>query len=261
MSPVLLAAALTLAGASVWATACGSSSEPEGPASETTSAATGQVEVLGSIPHVGAAWTEGLIVEDGSLWESTGTPTGSGVRAIDPDTGEVMWSVSNGDAFFAEGIVRAFGRTYVLSYQQGTVFEFDRGADEPFTPFASYEGEGWGLTAVGDALVNSNGSSELFYRDPDTFEVLRTVPVVYQGSPVERLNELEYDGQYLWVNQWQTPYIYRIDEAEPSQVVRYELPPDFCPGGQPNGIAWDEASGLFYVTGQSCQEILKVLFR
>jgi glutamine cyclotransferase len=261
MSPLLLVAALMLAGASLWASACGSSSEPEGPAAETTTGATtGQVEVVGSIPHAGAAWTEGFIVEDGVLWESTGRPTGSGVRAIDPGTGDVLWSVSNGDAFFAEGIVRAFGRTYVLSYQEGTVFEFDRSADEPFTPFASYEGEGWGLTAVGDALVNSNGSSDLFYRDPDTFEVLRTVPVRYQGSPVERLNELEYDGQYLWANQWQTPYIYRIDEADPSQVVRYELPPDFCPDGQPNGIAWDEASGLFYVAGQTCQTILKVVF-
>ena len=243
----------------------GCSAGPPQPAglteTETPSATVGQVQILGSIPHAGAAWTEGLIVEDGVLWESTSNPTGSGVRAIDPDTGEVLWSVPNGNAFFAEGLVRAFGRTYVLSFQEGTVFRFDRDSRYPFRPFATYEGEGWGLTATGDALVNSNGTSDLFYRDPETFAVIRTTSVRFQGQPVERLNELEYDGRYLWANQWQTRFVYRIDEADPTQVVRYELPADFCPEGFPNGIAWDEDAGLFYITGQRCPEILSVRFR
>jgi len=262
LRPIPLVATLALIAVLVWTSGCGSSSEPEdGNRPTTHPGAPGQVEVVGSIPHAGAAWTEGLIVEDGVLWESTGTPTGSGVRTIDPETGDVLWSVSNGDAFFAEGIVRALGRTYVLSYKAGTVFEFDREAAQPFQPLARYEGEGWGLTAVGDALVNSNGSSDLFYRDPDTFTQLSVVPVRFENLPVERLNELEYDGQYLWVNGWLTHFIYRIEEADPSQVVRYELPADFCTEGDPNGIAWDEAEGLFYVTGQACEDILKVRFR
>ncbi len=57
---------------------------------------------------------------------------------------------------------------------------------------------------------------------------------------MERLNELEFDGTYVWANQWQTRYVYRIKESDPSQVTRFELPPDVCPGGTPNGIAWDE---------------------
>src|SRR3972149_556149 len=159
LKPIRLAGGLALVAALAWTSGCGSSSEPEDVNRPTTSpGVAGQVEVVGSIPHAGAAWTEGLIVEDGVLWESTGTPTGSGVRAIDPETGDVLWLVSNGDAFFAEGIVRAFGRTYLLSWQEGMLFEFDRDAAQPFQPFARYEGQGWGLTAVGDALVNSNGS-------------------------------------------------------------------------------------------------------
>ncbi len=238
------------------ASAC---SAPSGPNS--TREATGGIEVLGSIPHPGAVWTEGLLVDGGVLWESTGRPTGSGVRALHPGTGQVLWSVSNGEAFFAEGLVRAFGRTYVLSYDEGIVFTFDREAQPPFQPFARYEGQGWGLTAVGDSLVNSNGSSILFYRDPETFQLRKSVEIFYQGQPVGQLNELEYDGRYIWANQWRTRFVYRIDAESPGQVFRYELPADFCPEGDPNGIAWDPEEGVFYVTGQKCQELWKIRFR
>lgn len=220
----------------------------------------GQVEVLGAIPHAGTAWTEGLIVSEGSLWESVGGIPGSEVRGLDRETGAILWSVPNGGAFFAEGMVRAFGRTYVLSYTEGQSYLFDRDAADPFEPFASYAGEGWGLTAVGPHLINSNGSSSLFYRDPDTFEIVKTVPVAYDGEPVPDLNELEFDGKYVWVHQWRTPSVYRIAESDPSDVVRYELPPQVCPEGFPNGIAWDEELDLFFVTGQRCESIWKVRF-
>ena len=220
----------------------------------------GQVEVVGAIPHAGSAWTEGLIVSDGSLWESVGGVPESEIRGIDRETGAILWSVPNGGAFFAEGVVRAFGRAYVLSYKEGQSYLFDRDAADPFQPFATYDGEGWGLTAAGSHLVNSNGSSSLFYRDPDTFEVVRTVPVAYDGQPVPKLNELEFDGQYLWAHQWQTSLVYRIAESDPSDVVQYTLPPEVCPEGFPNGIAWDEELDLFFVTGQRCNSIWKVRF-
>ncbi len=252
--PLAMVAAAVLA-------ACGSDAAP--PTNDATPVPTvppGQVQVLGSIPHDGAAWTEGLIVEDGVLWESTGNPTGSGVRAVDPATGEVVWSVPNGNAFFAEGVVRFSGRTYLLSWKEQTLYIFDRDAATPFQPFATYEGEGWGLTAIGDELVNSNGSATIYFRDPETFAINRTLDVAYEGQPIERLNELEYDGRYFWANQWKTRYVYRIDPEAPGQVARYELPSDFCYGGNPNGVAWDAGEAVFYVTGQRCDTILKVRF-
>lgn len=258
----LLAVVLALGTVVVWSQRADAPPGDQTPSTspEPAGAPVGTVEVVGAIPHEGAVWTEGLLMSEGLLWESTGNPTGSSVRAVDPATGRVRWTVPNGNTFFAEGIVRAFGRTYVLSWQEGTVFTFDRHAKPPFQPFASYDGEGWGLTAVGDDLVNSNGSADLYFRDPETFAVRRTATVRYQGQPVERLNELEYDGAAIWANQWQTRYVYRIDPADPSNVVRYELP-DRCPGGFFNGIAWSPEEQLFYVTGQRCPEILKVRFR
>lgn len=219
-----------------------------------------EVEVLGSLPHVDQAWTEGLLVSEGILWESVGGFADSRVRGLDRETGRVLWSVPNDGAFFAEGMVRAFGRTYVLSYTTGQAYLFDRDKPQPFTSFASYEGQGWGLTVVGQHLVNSNGTSNLYYRDPETFEVVKTVPITYQGQPVEALNELEFDGAYIWAHQWTTPFVYRILERDPSQVARYTLPAEVCPEGNPNGIAWDEDLGLFFLTGQQCERIWKVRF-
>lgn len=248
------------------AVACSSPSSPAGSPTVVTlecptnsSEESTRVEIIGSIPHRGAVWTEGLLLDEGLLWESTGEPTGSGVRALDV-AGDVLWTVSNGEAFFAEGLARAFGRTYVLSYQNGVVYTFDKSATPPFQPFAEYEGEGWGLTAVRDSLVNSNGSATLYYRDPETFDVLKMVEITYKGEPVQQLNELEYDGRYIWANQWLTSFVYRIDEEDPCQVVRYELSA-LCPDGHLNGIAWDAEQGLFHVTGQECERIWRVRFQ
>ena len=220
----------------------------------------GQVELLGSIPHEGNAWTEGLLVSDGILWESVWLYGRSQVRGLDRETGAVLWSVPNTEGAFGEGLVQAFGRTYLLTYTEGKVYLFDRDGKPPYTLFATYEGEGWGLTATDRHLVNSNGSATLYYRDPETFSIVREVSIQYMGQPVERLNELEFDGTYIWANQWRSPYIYRILEQDPSQVVRYTLPAELCPEGTPNGIAWDEEQSIFFLTGQACEKIWKARF-
>jgi len=223
--------------------------------------AEGRVDLLESLPHEGKAWAEGLLVSEGILWESTGLEGKSQVRGLDKTTGQVLWAIPNPQGFFGEGLVRAFGKTYLLSYTEGEAYLFDRDAAEPYTLFARYEGEGWGLTATDKYLINSNGSANLYYRDPETFEVVREAPVEYERQPVPRLNELEFDGTYIWANQWQTNFVYRIKESDPSEVVRFELPAEVCAGGTPNGIAWDEEERLFYLTGQSCAEIWKARFR
>jgi glutamine cyclotransferase len=251
VAPLLLAALLTSCGG-------GSSSIPS---PSETPRPEGSVELLSSIPHEGKAWAEGLLISDGILWESTGLVGQSQVRGLDRETGAVLWSVPNTEGFFGEGLVRAFGRTYLLTYTEGKAYLFERDGNPPYVPFATYEGQGWGLTAAGDHLVNSNGSATLYYRDPETFAIVKEVPIQYLGQPVVRLNELEFDGEYIWANQWRTPYIYRITERDPSEVVRYTLPAEVCPEGSPNGVAWDEEQGIFYVTGQACEKIWKARFR
>jgi len=254
---LILAVPLVFAG--LIAGCAGGSSSP--PVPTETPQLEGHVELLGWMPHQGKAWTEGLVVSDGILWESTGLKGKSQVRGLDMEKGAVLWSVPNTESFFGEGLVRAFGRTYLLSYSEGKAYLFERDGEPPYTVFATYQGQGWGLTATDDYLVNSNGSATLYYRDPETFGIVKEVPIQYKGEPVPRLNELEFDGTYIWANQWRTPYVYRILEQSPSNVVRYTLPAEVCPEGTPNGIAWDRDRGIFFVTGQGCERIWMARFR
>jgi glutamine cyclotransferase len=254
---LVLAAPLLLAG--LLAACAGGGGSPAIPTE--TPQLEGYVELLGSMPHEGNAWTEGLLVSDGILWESTVGKGQSQVRGLDRQTGGVLWSIPNTEDVFGEGLVRAFGRTYVLTYTEGKAYLFERDGKPPYTLFATYDGEGWGLTATDQHLVNSNGSAILYYRDPETFKIVEEVPIQYMGQPVQRLNELEFDGTYIWANQWQTPYVYRILERDPSKVMRCTLPAEVCPEGTPNGIAWDRDQSIFFVTGQACEKIWKVRFR
>ena len=80
-------------------------------------------------------------------------------------------------------------------------------------------------------------------------------------AQISDVADVQFDGTYIWANQWQTSYIYRILEGDPSQVVRYTLPAEVCPEGRPNGIAWDAEQGLFFLTGQTCEKIWKARFR
>ena len=60
--------------------------------------------------------------------------------------------------------------------------------------------QGWGLTTMGDKLVMSDGSHNLYHLDPNLFSVVKTVEVFDNKGPVTNLNELEYINGY-------TPYM------------------------------------------------------
>src|SRR3546814_9481368 len=77
----------------------------------------------------------------------------------------------------------------------------------------NYEGEGWGVTMVGDSLVLSDGTPALRFFDPATMKERKRVTVRFAGRPIPMLNELEtIDGQ-VWANVWMTDFIVRIDPA------------------------------------------------
>ena len=128
-----------------------------------------------------------------------------------------------------------------------------------------YDGEGWGLAYDGKQLLMSDGSAHIALRRPDTFEVTGGFDVRDGGAPVERLNELEVAHHLLFANVWETDRIAAIDPA--SGAVRGWLDlaalrqgmrkPDSWDEREHvlNGIAFDPASGHFYVTGK-CWPVL-----
>ena len=167
-------------------------------------------EVLAEVPHDPSAFTEGLELYEGTLYEGTGLEGKSQLRALDPATGEVQRAESLPGQLFGEGIAVAGDRIWQLTWQDGVVLEWDRATLE-LRQQLPLDGEGWGLCNDGTRLVRSDGTDRLRFHDPVTFAETGSVAVTIDGEPVPQLNELEcVDGQ-VWANVWPSDVLVRID--------------------------------------------------
>lgn len=171
------------------------------------------VEILERRPHDPDAFTQGLEMADGALYESTGLYGRSSLRRVDPATGAVTAEAAVADDLFAEGLTVVDDRIVQLTWKAGRALVYDRTTLGLVGEFA-YEGEGWGLCRSGGELVMSDGSDRLARRDPESFELIGTVAVASAGIAVDRLNELECLDGLVIANVWQTPELLVIDIAD-----------------------------------------------
>lgn len=211
-----------------------------------------RIEVVATYPHDPQAFTQGLVYEDGYLFEGTGRNGESSLRRVDLATGEVLQRSNLGARYFGEGITILGDRIYQLTWQSHIGFVYDR---ESFRQLQTFflPGEGWGLTHDGNQLIVSDGTPVLRFLDPETFKEERRVVVTEAGRPLARLNELEYIDGEVWANVWYTDYIVRIDPASGVVTGKLDLS-GLHQGREPdavlNGIAWDAESRRLFVTGK-----------
>ncbi|MBZ0301306.1 MAG: glutaminyl-peptide cyclotransferase [Anaerolineae bacterium] len=237
-------------------------------------------EVVSVRPHEPSAFTQGLILYDGLLYESTGRYGQSSLRQVDPETGEVLLYLPIPEQFFAEGLALADGGLYQITWREQTAFRFNLSAFTEHAPLEvrtfPYVGEGWGLCYDDEFLWMSDGSDILTLRDPETFDSVETrqvtlegVPlgqqtstgepiitpapaapgatpeaVIYSGQRLDRLNELECVGDSIYANVWQTDTILRIDKATGAVTAEIDatglLPEEDRPGA-------DVLNGIVYL--------------
>jgi glutaminyl-peptide cyclotransferase len=225
------------------------------PAAAAQSLSVERAAIVATYPHDPDAFTQGLFIHGGLLYESTGQIGRSSLRRVELDTGDVQQQADIEPPYFGEGSVRFGDRIFMLSWVSETGFIFDADTFERIGTF-SYPGEGWGLTHDGSRLVLSDGSARLRYLDPGTLEQTGTLDVTLNGRPVRRLNELEWVDGEIWANVWQSTMIVRIDPGTGSVTGLIDLEdivPDSLEGSRDavaNGIAWDAATGRIYVTGK-----------
>lgn len=220
-------------------------------------------QIISTRPHDGDAYTEGLQLADGRLFESTGRYGESTVRELEPATGKILRKRPLAKTVFGEGLTVIGNEMWVLTWKENTVYVLERDTFKPIRTH-SYRGEGWGLTSDGKQLIMSDGSDTLKFINPKDFSVVKTLEVKDGNSAVKNLNELEWiDGQ-IFANVFRTDKIARISPDD-GQVtgwldlggLRNQLT-GFNNAEVLNGIAHDKATGHLLVTGKNWPSLFEI---
>lgn len=257
---------LCLLAAASLVVACGSSSTTSSTASSTqpaTATATpprSGVEQYGyrivqSHPHDPTAFTQGLAIADGQLYEGTGLNGQSSIRRVDLRSGAVLQQAALDGRYFGEGIAVVGDRIVQLTYQTQVGFVYDRKTFTRQREF-TYPGEGWGLTYDGTRLIMSDGSDTLRFWHPETLKEIGRQRVRDGGVAVNQINELEYVDGVLYANIWQQDRIARIDPGTGVVTGWIDCSGLLTPSERArgtdvlNGIAHDPSTGHLLITGK-----------
>ncbi len=222
-------------------------------------------EVVSVRDHDPSAYTQGIFLHNGLLYESTGRYGESTLREVDPATGEVLRSVDIPEEYFAEGLALVDDTLIQLTWKTEIAFVYDLETFEQTGTF-DYAGEGWGLCYDGRYIYMTNGSPFLSVRDPETFELIFSGLVTAGGSLVQNLNELECVGEFVYANVYQTDYIVRIDKTngvvtgiiDASELVPPDERATWTNADVLNGIVYLPDSDTFLITGKYWPKMYEV---
>jgi glutamine cyclotransferase len=218
--------------------------------------------IVNAYPHDENAFTQGLIFDNGFLYEGTGLYGNSTLRRVDPATGDTLQLYPLPDQYFGEGITMVGDKIIQLTWQSNIGFVYDKYSFDLLQNF-SYPTEGWGITYDGSQLIMSDGTSNLYFLDPSTFQKTGQVQVHDNEGPVTNINELEYVNGKVYANIWMEDKIAVIN-PQTGQVEAWinlsgiiNLPnPD--PNSVLNGIAYDANTGRLFVTGKDWPQLFEI---
>lgn len=229
--------------------------------------------LVNSFPHDTTAFTEGLLVHDGKLYESTGATkeipqTCSLFGVVDLKTGKIEKRVElDKQKYFGEGISFLNGKVYQLTYKNKIGFIYDASSFKKLGEFTFPGDEGWGMTTDGTSLIMSDGTHKLTYLDPNTLQATKTLSVSENGYVKEKLNELEFINGYIYTNIWMTNTIVKINPENGNVVGLLDLTSladeakNLYPWSQEmNGIAYDSVTDKIFVTGKMWPKIYEIKF-
>jgi glutaminyl-peptide cyclotransferase len=219
-------------------------------------------EVVREYPHDPEAFTQGLIFRDGFLYESTGLTGRSSLRKVRLETGEVLQRQDVDAAYFAEGLTDWRGQLLQLTWVSNIAFVYDLASFKEVRRF-TYAGEGWGLTHDGARLIMSDGTPNLRFIHPVTFDEQSRLNVHDVNGSVDDLNELEFVKGAVYANVWLTERIAIIDPADGRVTGWIDLaglrPRRGAPGDDVlNGIAYDATGDRLFVTGKLWPKLFEI---
>lgn len=220
-------------------------------------------KVIQTYPHDPNAFTQGLVFDQGKLYESTGLEGKSSIRKVDLATGKVLQISNLDDRYFGEGITLWQDRLIQLTWVSKKGFVYDQKTFQQLATF-SYPTQGWGITHDNQDLIMSDGTSTLYFLNPDTYKETRRIQVKDHELPIDRLNELEFVNGEIWANVWMSDRIARIDPKTGVVTGWIDLTGIIDPAATPtqdavlNGIAYDPESDRLLVTGKLWPKLFEI---
>jgi glutamine cyclotransferase len=219
------------------------------------------------LPHDTSYFTEGFEFYKGSLLESTGNNGKSKLVQYDPATGKIDKQVILDAKYFGEGITVFRDTIYQLTYREGVVHVYNAKDFKKIKEIPYTNGEGWGLTHDSSYLIGTNSGNNLYYYEPGTFKLVKTVSVSENGAPAVNVNELEYINGYIYANQWQYNTILKIEPSTGNVIAKMDLTDLVTrvkakkPGADVlNGIAYNPVTKKVYITGKYWPEMYELQF-
>ena len=220
-------------------------------------------QVLNTYPHDMSAFTEGLVFEDGVLYEGTGLYGYSNLRRVELETGKVLQIRELPSQYFGEGITIYKNKIIQLTWKSHLGFVYDKYNFKLLQEF-NYPNEGWGITYDGNCLIMSDGTSILHFLDPETFEEISQIEVHENNIPVTKINELEYVQGEIFANIWLTERIARINPLTGQVTGWIDLKGILSPEDRSekvdvlNGIAYDAKNNRLLVTGKFWPKLFEI---
>jgi glutamine cyclotransferase len=227
--------------------------------------------VVRRIAHPGRGFTQGLIADGETVWESTGLYGQSALCRYPLGSERAERRAALPAELFGEGICRSGDIIWQLTWRERVALRWDAGTLE-LTGRVPYNREGWGICAADGYLVTSDGTSELVRRDLD-LAPQAVIHVRSAGRRVLGLNDLAWSAGTIWANVAGTHYLAGIDpdSGEVTDVVDARAAAERHPGDPQaimNGIAalpesggpgsGEPGPGEFLLTGKGWRRIRQV---
>jgi glutamine cyclotransferase len=228
-------------------------------------------------PHDTSSYTEGLVYENGFLYESSGgyldPPPGgvkdnqSNLRKTDLVTGKVLKKQMVDPKVFAEGISIVGDKIIQLTYHEKIGYVYDKNTFKLLNTFTNNVGvEGWGMCFDGRKLYMDDKTNRIFFLDKDNYRQTGFIDVYDEKGAVDSINELEYIDGKIYANIWQTDNIIVIDPKTGAVLQRINLTSLYPESNRNanadvlNGIAYDAATKRIFITGKKWNKLFQVKF-
>ena len=223
-------------------------------------------KILRTFEHQKNAYTQGLVYENGIIYEGTGAWGESRLMKYLPGEMKPQSEIYIDPGLFGEGIEVFDNKIIQLTYKAHKGFIYNKETFEKIQEFSFPYNEGWGITFDGDRFIMSDGTNNLYFLDKQYYTETGRIEVYDNEGAVDSINELEYVNGEIYANIYRKNKIVVIDPKSGKILENIDMSGLLSPIDYHdkidvlNGIAYNSTTNSFFVTGKYWPKMFEVKF-